>query len=351
MAIDGRKQGYLYDALMLLRSMRVLGGRLSQADVRAALIVEERGKPIAHTAFTPQSYLAHLASLGAIVHLRPPFSDFLYPTANKFLALENLPLSRSGEELYDFVLYLDTDVFVLRDPLVDLPLNDAVQCVPSASNYMEADTSKWLSSLLGSLDTYAGSWQSPVNASVSVFQGSCNTGMLFMPVASARKLYQHAVNLVDQIVSTVVAYLPERAEELASFVYIDSWAIFLALRRLKLHVQPLPPEYNFFVSAQTRIQQAAGVPSTSRRIRLLHFMMGTYLIVVVTPDCSGTCQPQLSVTDGGDAILGDLYELVVNNNDVCRLLAGCGLDNFSWNAADKDQILLSHVNQRADKVA
>jgi hypothetical protein len=314
LSIDARKEGYMLDTLLLLRSLRQFGGSLNQADIRAAIICSHGALP--HATGNLTSFIQQLHAFAVNTIVRPQFSPLLFPTTNKLRAFESLPVGQ-----YAHVLYMDTDVFVLRDPLEDFNMEAEVLCVPSAASYMDFESSTWLLSLMSIDFSPRRMWGHAIEDHHLLHVGSCNTGVLFMTIDAARQLYQASVSLIDEVTREVFERHPQYEERIALFIHLDSWALCVSLYQLGLEVGRLGTEYNFFVSHQGQLQERRQLSSPAAPIKLLHFVGVTYFSVSMRPDCSGVCQSELRILDDGDVVQKELSRIL--DEHTCRSLAGC----------------------------
>jgi hypothetical protein len=123
--IDISKPSIVTDALLLFRSIRLFGGTMSEASLRAFFIADP-GR-----AFLADDLLLQFSELGAELDFARQVSTPFAKTMNKFSAFFRVDSAR-----FDHFLWLDADLVVLADPLHLLPAalpEGVIHCVPEVS--------------------------------------------------------------------------------------------------------------------------------------------------------------------------------------------------------------------------
>lgn len=127
--IDTANADIVRDALTLLTSIRLNGGRLNDALIAVAVTIQESSAVI-----NEQHLFTRLQNLNVTIHYIEPVAQGVPKTMNKYLAFELFnPIS------HDYFLWLDADIVVFRDPTSFLQKHsqrEGIKCVPEFYNYM-----------------------------------------------------------------------------------------------------------------------------------------------------------------------------------------------------------------------
>ena len=114
------------DSLLLFQSIRLFGGSLNEATLLACVVADPK------QAMVDEELLMKLAELRVEVDFIRQVNHPFAKTMNKFSAFY-----RVKKMNFDYFLWLDADVLVLRDPLPLFPQNlqrKRVYCVPEVGN-------------------------------------------------------------------------------------------------------------------------------------------------------------------------------------------------------------------------
>lgn len=126
--IDVSNNEIMRDALTLFRSIRLFGGTFNKATFLAYITLED-----SYTDTT--GLLANLASLRIQWDFIKPVDSKLPKTMNKILTFQ-----RFDGINFDYLLWLDADVVLFRDPIPYLyahKMPGQIQCVPDVYNYLK----------------------------------------------------------------------------------------------------------------------------------------------------------------------------------------------------------------------
>jgi len=130
--LDLQNAEVIRDVHTLIRSIRIFGASLNQATVLVAVPVAPSGATVI-TAGTDNIFQL-LATYGVELAFVPQVTVGRAKTLLKFAAFREFSSRR-----FDYLLWLDADAIILRDPvplLFDHPEVGMIQCVPELYNYM-----------------------------------------------------------------------------------------------------------------------------------------------------------------------------------------------------------------------
>lgn len=237
--IDLSNDEIIRDALTLFRSIRVFGGSFNNATFIAYLTGETPYADWRHS-----NLIEELSMLG----IKYDFSDSVGPgipkTLNKYFAFYKFDSS-----MYDYFVWLDADVLVLRDPMPHLQIHmtpGQIQCIPDPYNYLENVPNLNGSRLFwnhkmgeqfldGNRDFYS--------------YGICNTGILIFDRMSLPRFVAEIEGTFREILE-----LTSRKSDR----FLDSAVFSSIINKLEISVIFQTYEFNFMSFLEVEIREAVG---------------------------------------------------------------------------------------------
>lgn len=264
--IDTSSPSVVTDSLSFFRSVRIFGGTFNRAVFKATILVKSADPRV------ELNLLKSLEALDIQYVIKYSILDEYSPTLNKYLGFQ---LPDSAE--FDYMLWVDADVFVFSDPMsylqaavsgLETQSTPHVFCTPEVSNYMErfplvnTSAALWNKSLAPfSIRDWTASGEFK-----TVPHGTCNTGVLLFNTAGLDLFLAY---FPDLSLFGSFGYLSDR--------FIDSLLFVYTINIAGIEAKPLDYSLNYM----------AFIPSMSLYSNnpvFAHFIGSTYF----------SCYPELT---------------------------------------------------------
>ena len=218
------------DVHTLLRSVRVFGASLNKATIVVCVPVASSGATVIPNG--AENLYALLEAYGVELAFIPQVESGRSKTQLKFAAFREFSAARG----FDYLLWLDADSFILRDPVPLLfihPLSGMVQCAPELYSYMvrypEVNETRVVKNRKLAPFRLAGRGEMAPH-------GTCNTGVLFFDRTSLAAFLAALPAAEAEVEAAGLALWPGDR-------FMDSLLFVAAINRAAIHVEPFPQGY------------------------------------------------------------------------------------------------------------
>lgn len=293
--IDVSNDEIVRDALTLFRSIRLFGDSFNNATFLAYITMDDTFVDTTHL-------LANLSSLRIQWDFIKPVESYVPKTMNKILTFHKFDSLK-----YDYLLWLDADVVLFRDPIPYLLAHQfpgQIQCAPDVYNYLKRFPNVNGSNIV---------W----NTAMSEYQldghnefaphGLCNTGVLLFDKLSLAT-FMGALNETMAAIRPVNPYQKDR--------FLDSLVFVAIVNRYNIDVMVRGYELNYMSFFEIEIQES----STPGDLIFAHLITHTDLYCYM--DATKGCLCLYHNDNLGEVSLIFNEMAKFSNVHVCSVLAG-----------------------------
>jgi len=263
------------DVHTLLRSIRVFGASLNKATIVVCVPVASSGATVIPNGVENLSAL--LGAYGVELAFIPQVESGRSKTQLKFAAMREFSAARG----FDYLLWLDADSFILRDPVPLLfihPLSGMVQCAPELYSYMvrypEVNETRIVKNRKLAPFRLAGSGEMAPH-------GTCNTGVLFFDRTSLAAFLAALPAAEAEVEAAGLALWPGDR-------FMDSLLFVAAINRAAIHVEPFPQGYQLNYMAFFEQEMMQGDLPYTQIPAIAQFISDTEFFCFVTGTGTGT---------------------------------------------------------------
>lgn len=295
--IDVSNKEIVRDSLTLFRSIRLFGDTFNNATFLAYITLED-------TYVDTRNLLENLASLRVQWDFIKPVESHVPKTMNKLLTFHKFDALK-----YDYLLWLDADVVLFRDPMPYLYAHQypgQIQCTPDMYNYL-----KRFPHVNGSNVVW--------NAAMSEYQldgqneyaphGLCNTGVILFDKLSLAT-FMGALNETTEYIRSLNPYSKDR--------FLDSLIFVAIVNRYNIDVIIRGYELNYMSFFEIEIQES----SETGDLIFAHLITDTDLYCSKNNDETCVCVYHNTNLKDVSLIYNAMGDRQFSHQHICEVLAG-----------------------------